>query len=86
MLDRMSGDTPSNRSTRHFAPDTAAGWPFVVAALERMGPWAVRALRLGILSLLSEHIRLMAQPGAKRDTYQRAVDILGALGHLPWDG
>lgn len=82
----MADDDAHGRNTRHFAPDAGVGWPYAIASLERLNTWAVMALRLGILALLQECVRAMAQPTAKRTLITRAQELLQALERLPWDG
>lgn len=60
-------------------------WPLALASLERLGPWGVQALRLGLLSLLCESVRAMARPGATGDSIARMREYVEALAHLPWE-
>jgi hypothetical protein len=87
----VSDDKPNyGKPTVRLDPLTiaAAGttpWPLVIASLERLGPYGVQALRLGLLSLLCESIRAMARPDAAADHVARAREYVDALAHLPWD-
>jgi hypothetical protein len=60
-------------------------WPLALAALEQLAPWGIQALRLGILSLLSDSIRAMARAGATTDSVARMREYVEALAHLPWE-
>jgi hypothetical protein len=78
-------DDVHKQHTRMFSPDPAIGWPFAVAALERLNPWAVLALRLGTLALLQECARAMAQSRARRSLLVRAKELVQVLEVLPWE-
>lgn len=82
-------DQPSvpRGATRHFAPstNTVVGWQYAIAALERIGPWAVNAMRMGILLVLQQCIRDLAKPKASRDLLTRASELLKVLDQIPWD-
>lgn len=77
-------DDEHGRHTRHFVPDAVVGWTFAVAALERLSPWAVFALRLGTLALLQECVHAMARTAAKKDLVARARELVAVLEQLPW--
>lgn len=81
----VADDDAHGRHTRHFAPDAMVGWPFAIAALERLRPWAVFALRIGILALLQETVRAMASRRAKRELVAKLKEFVEALERLPWD-
>lgn len=53
--------------------------------LEQLGTWPTLALRLGILALLQECIRSMAQPGAPAALVTEAQALLDVLRHMPWE-
>lgn len=80
----MAGeDDPGERMTRDLSRSKVVGWSFAVAVLERTAPWAVTALRLGMLSLLQEATRAMAQPNANIAWLGRAAEIVAALKEIP---
>jgi len=85
MVDQ-SPPTVNERMTREMSPDQVLGWPYVIAALERIGSWSVLALRLGTLALLQECTRAMAQKDAKPDLVRRARELVDALALMPWEG
>ncbi len=68
-----------------FSADAAIGWPYAIAALERLNSWAVLALRLGTLALLQECTRAMGQSRARRSLVARAKELVQALELLPWE-
>jgi hypothetical protein len=67
----MIGDQPS--------------WSLTNAVLERHGEWATLAFRLGILALLQECVRAMAEPNARVGLVMTARELVDALAHLSWD-
>lgn len=64
---------------------TSVSWPLAIATLERLNNWAVLALRLGVLALLQECTRAMAQPNASPQLVVRARELVEALAHMPWE-
>lgn len=89
MADPDDPDTrPDARPTKMLHYGVAGdgmGWQYAVAALERINTWSVMALRLGILALLQECTRAMAQPNAPAKLVTRARELIDALGKMPWD-
>lgn len=78
-------DSPHTRVTRHMVIDPVVGWPYAVAALERLNVWTVMALRLGTLALLQECVAAMALRGARKELVVRARELVDALDRMPWD-
>lgn len=74
----------TERPTVQLSPSDVISWPHVIAALERMAPWAVLALRLGTLALLQECTRAMAQQSATAAQVVRARELVEALARMPW--
>lgn len=60
-------------------------WPTVVASLEQLGEWAPLAMRLGILALIPQCVRELAQPDAKADAVARLRELVDALAHMPYE-
>ena len=83
--DEDEDDGRDRLRTRAFSPSAELGWSFVIAALERVTPWAVMALRLGTLALLQECTRAMAQEHAPRALVVRAKELVAALDRMSWD-
>lgn len=72
-------------STRALDPKELQPWPLAMAALERLGPWASYALKLGTLALLQECVREMAQPDARAGLVEEARRLVEALAHMHWE-
>jgi len=91
----LSGDDPKHdpkrlhidtRPTVRLDPaDVRPSWPVVVATLEQISDWAALALRLGILALMQECVRALAQPDARAELVVRMRELVEALAHLPFD-
>lgn len=86
----MSTDVPDPRTqtrptVRLDPADLKPSWSIVVASLEQLSDWAVLALRLGILALIQECVRALAQPGARADLVVRLRELVEALAHMPFD-
>lgn len=91
----MSEDDPKHdpkrlhidtRPTVRLDPvDVRPSWPIVIATLEQISDWATLALRLGILALIQECVRELAQREARADVVVRLRALVEALAHLPFD-
>jgi hypothetical protein len=66
------------------ASDVRVSWPMALAALEQVGPWTVYAFRLGVLELVHECAREMADRDAGPDVVERLRMLTEALAHIPW--
>jgi hypothetical protein len=74
----------STKPTRRLDPsDLRPSWPIVVAYLEQLGNWSVLALRLGIVTLMQNQLRELAQERVSAGSIQRMRDLIEALAHLP---
>lgn len=65
--------------------DLRPSWPLALALLEQMGPWPVRALRLGTLALIQATTRDLAQPHARADLVAQLRDLVEALARMPFE-
>lgn len=82
----MSDDSKDARPTVRLDPtDLKPTWPIVVASLEQLAEWSVLALRLGILALIQECVRELAQRDARADTIDRLRTLVDALAHMPFE-
>lgn len=82
----MSDDRKDERPTVRLDPnDLRPSWPIVVASLEQLADWSVLALRLGILALIQECVRELAQRDAKADVIERLRALIDALAHMPFE-
>lgn len=77
-----SDDRPTARLDSR---DMVVTWPIVIASLEKLGDWAIFALRLGILTLIKECSIEMADRNASADLVARMRTLVEALAHMPWD-
>lgn len=82
----MSDDRKDDRPTVRLDPnDLKPSWPIAIATLEQLADWAVLALRLGILALIQECVRELAQRDARADTIDRLRTLVDALAHMPFE-
>lgn len=86
----MSEDGPQaprrvdTRPTVRLDPsDLKPSWPVVIASLEQLADWAVLALRLGILALIQECVRELAQREARAEVVVRLRELVEVLAHMP---
>ena len=59
--------------------------PMALAALERLGPQYVLALRLGTLALIQAAVRELAQPSASRADVDDLQKLVTSLSQMPFD-
>ncbi len=76
-----------DKPTVALDPRTITGptWPIVLATLEQLGSWTVLAIKLGMLALLQNKVREMAQENAPASLINEAQTLLDALRHMPWE-
>lgn len=60
-------------------------WATVVMLLERIGPDAAFALRLGLIEQAHRVLDEMAHVEAKPEMVVKLRAVVDALGHMPWD-
>lgn len=60
------------------------GWPLMMAMLERIGPWAPYALRVGILQLIRGCLAEMVDRQATADRVADLRELVEALAHMPF--
>jgi hypothetical protein len=65
--------------------DLKPTWPVVIASLEQLTDWGPMALRLGILALIQECTRALAQREAKAHLLVRLRELEKALSHMPFE-
>jgi hypothetical protein len=90
-FDKSPTISVSERPTVALSPRELAtigtSWPLALATLERLGPWATYAFRLGTIALLQSVCRQMAQENAHgADLVNRARTLVEALARMPWEG
>ncbi len=80
------GPRTDPRPTVRLDPaDLKPSWPIVIASMEQLADWAALALRLGILALIQECVRDLAQRDAKADHIVRLRQLVEALAHMPFE-
>jgi len=72
-------------TVRVDASDIGPSWPLIMAMLERLGPWAPLALRLGTIALLQATLREMSTTDASAQLVVTARELVEAMAHMPWD-
>lgn len=63
------------------SPSTAVA----IATLEKIGPWAVDAFKIGTLAILEQLVREMGSPDAKVDLIMKTREIVEVLAHMHWE-
>lgn len=71
------------RTARLDSRDFRPSWPIAIAALEQLSGWGVLALRLGILALIQQCVRELAEEHARPETIVRLRALTDALAHMP---
>lgn len=89
----MTDDRPPGRDEKKTValdPRTIseqnATWPAAIAMLERVGQDAVFAQRLGMITLLQNCLRRMAERDCPTEAVNEAQLLLDRLRRMPWDG
>lgn len=80
----------SERPTRALSRDEILGAEnmsvaIVMAALERLSPWASYAFRLGLLTLLRQAVTEMTAPDAGPEHIVRVRELVELLARMPWE-
>ncbi len=73
-----------SRPTVRLDPtDLKPSWPVMIAMLDQLGAWLPFALRLGVLALINNCVRELAEPTASPETIVRLRELVEMLAHLP---
>jgi hypothetical protein len=76
----------NSRPTVRFDPsDLKPSWPVAVAMLEQVADWGAFALRLGVLALVQECVRELAQRDASANCVARLRELVEVLAQLPYE-
>ena len=71
------------RTARLDSRDFRPSWPIAIASLEQLSGWAVLALRLGILALIQQCVRELAEEHTRPEVIVRLRALTEALAHMP---
>lgn len=74
---------PTRPTIRLDPNNLKPSWPIVIASLEQLGSWTILALRLGVLSLINNCVRELANPSADPAQIVRLRELVEVLAHLP---
>jgi hypothetical protein len=65
--------------------ELVGAWPEALTALEKLGPWATHAFRLGILRMIEDTSWKMRNENYDPALVVELRELIEALAHLPCD-